>query len=71
MRTEIKAMIKAKKTTQVVLARRLRCSLPFLNQVISGKRTSKRIQAGLAAYLGKSVSDLWPAPDQLQSNEAI
>lgn len=60
VKVAIKAEIKAKKLTQTVLARRLRCSTPFLSMVISGRKTSKRIQAGLAAYLGKSVSELWP-----------
>lgn len=60
IRKHIKAEIKTKGFTQTSLAAKLRCSLPFLSMVISGKKTSKRIQGGLAAYLGKSVSDLWP-----------
>lgn len=60
LKLSIKAAIKAKGYTQTGIARRLRCSLPFLCMVISGRKTSKRIKAGLAAYLGKSVSDLWP-----------
>lgn len=63
----IKAELKAKKLTQTLLAKKLRCSLPFLNQVISGVRTSKRIQAGLAAYIDKPVTELWP---DKQSKEA-
>jgi len=56
----IKEELKARKLTQTVLARRLKCSLPFLNQVISGVRTSRRIQAGIAAYIGKPMDEIWP-----------
>jgi len=65
-KTNIKAALKAKRLTQTVLSKRLRCSLPFLSQVISGVRTSKRIQAGLAAYIGKSVEDIWPKTEDQQ-----
>lgn len=40
--------------SQSLIAKVLKCSVPMLNYVIQGKRTSKRIQEGLALILGAS-----------------
>jgi len=60
VKIDIKAELKQRKLSQTKLAAKLRCSIPFLNQVISGARTSKRIQAGIAAYLSKNTCEIWP-----------
>lgn len=60
----IQAELKTRKITQTKLAKKLKCSLPFLNQVITGIRTSKRIRGGIAAYIDKPVSEIWPDEKQ-------
>lgn len=57
----IKDELKARGITQVKLARMLKVHPVSVHDVVSGKKSTRRIRAAVAMAIGKQVSDLWPA----------
>ena len=60
MKRELKALWILRGIKQADIASRLSVSRAAISIVVSGKGRSRRIQAAIAAELGKNVSALWP-----------
>jgi lambda repressor-like predicted transcriptional regulator len=57
---EIKAQLRMKGVTQVMLAEELEVATSSIAQAIAGRIRSARIQDRIASIIGKPVSEIWP-----------
>jgi lambda repressor-like predicted transcriptional regulator len=65
---EIKAALRMRRVTQVVLAEELKVAPSSINQTISGRIRSERIQARISQLLEKPIEEIWPEPLVLRRN---
>ena len=68
-RNRIKLLLKGAGVKQKRIAGALGVSAQFVNQVVSGERSTPRIRKAIAEATGKKISDLWP--DQESDQEQI
>lgn len=58
--TERKVALLRAGITQSQIARQLRTSLQYVNDVLYGRRRSPRIEAAIAEAIGRPVEDVFP-----------
>jgi transcriptional regulator with XRE-family HTH domain len=57
---EIKILLLRAGVSQSAIARKLHVTVGFVNQIITGRRHTKRVRMAIAEAVGKQVEDLWP-----------
>lgn len=57
---DIKYLLAKKGLTQTDIARQCQVTVPAVNKVIAGDRTSHRIATCIAEHLGNPVDAIWP-----------
>jgi lambda repressor-like predicted transcriptional regulator len=58
---EIKVQLLRAGKTQASIARELGVNRSFVNNVIKGHRSTKRVREAIAKAVGKRVNELWPS----------
>jgi transcriptional regulator with XRE-family HTH domain len=46
--------------SQASIAKKLGVTLGFVNQIVYGRRSTKRVRMAIARAVGKRAEDLWP-----------
>jgi transcriptional regulator with XRE-family HTH domain len=58
---EIKILLLRAGITQASIAKKIGVTLPFVNQIIKGQRSTGRVRRAIAKAVGKRVEELWPS----------
>jgi lambda repressor-like predicted transcriptional regulator len=58
---QIKILMMRAGVSQADISRKLGVSRSFVNQVICGLRSTRRVRRAIASSVGKSVRKLWPS----------
>ncbi len=58
---EIKILLIRAGVSQSSIARKLHVTVGFVNQIITGRRHTKRVRMAIAKAVGRRVEELWPS----------
>lgn len=62
--TEIKILLLRAGITQTSISQNLGVTLGFVNQIITGRRHTRRVREAIAKAVGRRVDELWPPEPQ-------
>lgn len=68
---EIRILMLLMDVSQVSIARKCKVPRSYVHQVLTGERTFPRIRQAIAEAVGKSVEQIWPPQEKMDTDRTL